>query len=107
VAAWVYMLRCADGSYYVGCTTNIDQRYGQHLAGECNYTPLRLPVVMVWSDEFQSVLDAIDAERQIKRWSRLKKEALIRGDYEALPRLSKRGFRPASFETPAGAGSSG
>ena len=107
MAAWVYMLRCADGSYYVGCTTNLDQRWGQHLAGECAFTSIRRPIEMVWSDEFQDVMDAADAERRIKRWSRLKKEALIRREYDALPRLSRRGFRPASFETPAGAGSSG
>ena len=64
-------------------------------------------VRMVWSDEFQGIADAIDVERQIKRWSRLKKETLVRGEYDALPGLSKRGFRPASFETPADAGSSG
>jgi putative endonuclease len=108
VAAWVYLLECADGSYYTGCTTNIEQRYGEHQAGiKCAYTSTRRPVRMVWADEFQSVLDAIDSERQIKRWSRAKKEALIRGDFGALPGLSKRGFRPASFETPAKAGSSG
>jgi putative endonuclease len=102
LAAWVYMLRCADGSYYVGCTTNIDQRYGEHQAGiNCAYTSIRRPLEMVWADEFQGIADAIDVERQIKRWSRMKKEALIRGDYAALPGLSRRGFRPASFETPA------
>jgi len=102
VAAWTYILRCADGSYYTGCSTNLDQRYGEHQAGlNCGYTSTRRPIVMVWADEFQSIHDAIDAELQIKRWSRAKKEALIRGDYDALPHLSKRGFRPASFETPA------
>jgi putative endonuclease len=102
------MLKCADGSYYVGCTTNIDQRFGEHQAGiNCAYTSIRRPLEMVWAGEFQGIADAIDAERQIKRWSRVKKEALIRGDYEALPGLSRRGCRPASFVTPADAGSSG
>ena len=108
MAAWTYMLRCADGSYYVGCTTNLDQRLGQHQAGvNCAYTSMRRPVEIVWAEEFQSLADAIGAERRIKGWSRLKKEALVRRDYEALPMLSRRGFRPASFETPADAGSSG
>jgi putative endonuclease len=108
MAAWVYILRCADGSYYTGCTTNIDQRFGQHQAGiNCAYTSIRRPVVMVWAEEHQHIRDAIDNERQIKRWSRRKKEALINGDYAALPALARRGFRPASFETPADAGSSG
>ena len=102
MAAWVYILECADGSYYTGCTTNIDERYGQHQAGVMRaYTSTRRPVTMVWADEFQGIADAIDSERQIKGWSRAKKQALIRGDYAALPGLSKRGFRPASFETAA------
>lgn len=102
MAAWVYILKCADGSYYTGCTTNIDQRFGEHQAGiDCAYTSVRRPLVMIWAQEYQSILDAIDGERQIKRWSRAKKEALIRGDYDALPALSRRGFRPACFETPA------
>jgi predicted GIY-YIG superfamily endonuclease len=102
VTAWVYILRCADGSYYTGCTTHIDQRFGEHQAGiKCAYTSIRRPVQMVWADEFQGIADAIDSERQIKRWSRAKKEALIRGDYAALPGLSRRGYRPASFETAA------
>jgi predicted GIY-YIG superfamily endonuclease len=74
VAAWVYLLKCADGSYYVGCTTNIDQRFGQHEAGEMpGYTSTRRPVEMLWSEEFQTVDDAIVVERQIKGWSRAKK----------------------------------
>jgi predicted GIY-YIG superfamily endonuclease len=102
MAAWVYILVCADGSYYAGCTTNIDQRYGEHQAGiNCAYTSLRRPVVMVWAEEAQDINSAIAVERQIKGWSRAKKEALIRGDYAALPGLSKRGYRPASFETAA------
>jgi hypothetical protein len=56
---------------------------------------------MVWADEFQGIADAIDCERQIKRRSRLKKEALIRADFAALKTFAGRGFRPASFETPA------
>jgi putative endonuclease len=105
--AWVYILRCSDDSYYTGCTTNLDQRFGEHQAGiNCSYTSIRRPLTMVWADE-GDLSWVIDVERQIKRWSRAKKEALIRGDYAALPALSRRGFRPASFETPAGAGSSG
>ncbi len=95
MAAWAYILRCADGSYYTGCTTDIDQRLGEHQAGvHESYTASRLPVEMVWADEFQTIHDAIDAERQIKGWSRAKKEALIRRDYDALPGLSKSGFKP-------------
>ena len=66
--AWVYILECADGSFYTGCTTNLEQRYGEHLAGiNCAYTSVRRPLKMVWAQENQSILDAIDNERQIKR----------------------------------------
>ena len=93
--SWVYILRCSDDSYYTGCTTNLEQRFGQHLAGEIpGYTATRRPLEMVWAQECQDVLDAINAERQIKGWSRAKKEALIAQDWDRLSSLAKRGFRP-------------
>ena len=96
MAAWTYMLRCADRSYYVGCTTNIDQRLGEHQAGTFGgYTASRRPVEMVWADEFPTIDDAIAAERQLKGWSRAKKEALIRGDFGRLPGLSGSRFKRA------------
>ena len=80
---FVYMLRCADGSYYVGLTrAGLDKCIGEHAFGRypnC-YTFRRRPVVLVWSQEFQRLIDAIACERQIKGWRRAKKEALIRGD---------------------------
>ena len=98
MTAWAYMLRCADGSYYVGCTTNVDQRLGEHQAGTFGgYTASRRPVEMVWADEFPTIDDAIAVERQLKGWSRAKKEALIRGDFGRLPGLSKKGFKPSSL----------
>ena len=98
-ASWTYILLCSDGSYYVGCTTNLLQRFGEHQAGTHDgYTAARRPVTMVWSDEFPSLDQAIDWERRLKRWSRKKKEAVIRGEFELLPSLSKKGFKPsASF----------
>ena len=99
MASWVYILRCADASYYVGCTTDIDQRLGQHQGGVFDgYTASRRPVVMVWAEEFQTIDQAITVERQIKRWSRLKKEALIRGDFEGLHAFSKKGFKPSAVK---------
>jgi putative endonuclease len=96
MAAWVYILKCSDGSYYVGCTTNLDQRLNQHGDGTFGgYTSTRRPVQMVWSNEFWDVNEAISYEQRVKRWSRAKKEALIRGEYGRLPGLSARGFRPA------------
>jgi predicted GIY-YIG superfamily endonuclease len=97
VSARTYILLCADGSYYTGCTTNLEQRLGQHQAGEIDgYTSLRRPVRLVWSEEYQTIQDAIAAERQVKGWSRRKKAALIERRHEALPLLSKRGFKPHS-----------
>ena len=96
MAAWVYILKCSDRSYYVGCTTNLGQRLNQHGDGTFGgYTSARRPVQMVWSNEFQDINDATSFERREKRWSRAKKEALIRGDYGSLPALSARGFRPS------------
>ena len=94
MAAWTYMLRCRDGSYYVGCTTNLEQRMGEHLAGvHEGYTSARLPVELVWSENFQHINDAIAAERQIKGWSRAKKSALIAGDWQRVQALSVRASR--------------
>ena len=85
------MLRCADGSFYVGCTTNLDQRMGEHQAGvHEGYTADRRPVELVWVETFQTIHDAIDCERQLKGWSRAKKMALISGDYTAIARLASR-----------------
>ena len=92
---WTYILRCADGSYYVGSARRgLDQRIGEHNAGTYGgYTSTRRPVVLVWAQHFLIITDAIAVERQINAWSRAKKEALIRGDYDALKLLSKRGSR--------------
>jgi putative endonuclease len=93
---WLYILRCADGSYYVGTSRaeDLDTRVSQHNQGTLpGYTSTRRPVTLVYSAHFERILDAIASERQIKGWSRAKKEALIRGDFEALPGLSKRGLR--------------
>jgi putative endonuclease len=90
--AHVYMLRCADDSYYVGSArSGLERRLAEHNSGTYGgYTSKRLPVVIVWSEHFLNITDAIAAERQIKGWSRSKKEALIRGDYELIRLLAKR-----------------
>jgi putative endonuclease len=88
--AWLYILKCADGSYYTGSTNNLDSRITQHIRGEgCEYTCKRLPVKLVYTEEFQSEHEAFLRERQVKGWSRAKKEALIRGDFDALVELSR------------------
>jgi predicted GIY-YIG superfamily endonuclease len=88
---WVYVLRCADDSYYVGHTDNLEMRLAQHQAGElAGYTKTRRPVQLVYSDTFGSRDEAFAAEQQLKGWSRKKKEALVRGDWDQLRRLAKR-----------------
>jgi putative endonuclease len=90
--AYVYILRCADGSYYTGTARQgLEQRIAEHNAGRYDgYTAARRPVEWVLSQWFERIADAVAAERQIKGWSRAKKEALIRGDFEALRVLAKR-----------------
>jgi len=90
----VYILRCADGSYYTGLTKqDLEARVWEHnnLPDEKSYTAKRRPVTLVFTETYDRIVDAIERERQIKGWSRRKKEALIRLDYEGLPELSRRG----------------
>jgi predicted GIY-YIG superfamily endonuclease len=87
---FVYMLRCSDGHYYVGHTDDLNQRIAQHESGaipSC-FTFSRRPLILVYSQDFQTRDDAFCAEMQIKGWSRKKKEALIRGEWEELSRLA-------------------
>lgn len=87
---WVYILRCADGSYYTGHTDSLEARISLHQSGDCEgYTASRLPVELVWSQECTTREEALAAERQIKGWSRKKKEALMRGDWEEVSRLAQ------------------
>lgn len=81
MAFWTYMLRCADGHYYVGHTDDLDARMVAHQSGTLGgYTHSRRPVALVWSETFAVREEALAAERQIKGWSRAKKQALIDGD---------------------------
>ncbi|CAG9931626.1 GIY-YIG nuclease family protein [Candidatus Nitrotoga arctica] len=90
---WVYILRCADGSYYTGHTDNLERRIAQHQAGECEgYTATRRPVELTWSQECVMREDALSAEMQIKGWSRKKKEAMMRSDWTEVSRLAKSKF---------------
>ena len=77
---WVYILRCADNSYYTGHSDNLENRIAKHMSGEIEgYTSTRLPVRLVFSEEFATREEALTCELQIKGWSRKKKEALMRG----------------------------
>ncbi|TVZ60173.1 putative endonuclease [Flavobacteriaceae bacterium MAR_2010_105] len=91
---YVYVLQCADNSYYTGITSNLTQRMTEHESGKHkdSYTYSRRPIQLVFYAEFTNVEIAISTEKQIKKWSRAKKEALIRGDFEALPNLAKKTF---------------
>lgn len=88
----VYIVRCSDNSYYIGVTNTVALRIAQHERGDdasC-YTFTRRPLTLVYTADFSEITDAIAFEKQIKRWSRKKKEALIAGEYERLPSLSER-----------------
>ena len=87
----VYILRCADGSYYVGRTDDLEGRAKAHNDGRgARYTSMRRPVQLVYSESYDSLAKAIERERQLKRWSHSKKQALIVGDAARLKQLSKR-----------------
>ncbi len=87
---FVYIVKCSDESYYTGVTSNLEQRINEHNYGIFKgYTSKRLPVTLVFSNRFSDVREAIRAEKQIKGWSRAKKEALIEDDFEKLVKLSK------------------
>ncbi|MEN8194829.1 MAG: GIY-YIG nuclease family protein [Bacteroidota bacterium] len=88
--AWVYILKCADGKYYTGSTTNLSIRLAEHRAKKYKgFTSYRLPIELVYSAEFNSYHEAFQIERQIKKWSRAKKEALIKNDYDELHKLAE------------------
>ncbi|MFN4299871.1 MAG: GIY-YIG nuclease family protein [Thermaurantimonas sp.] len=86
---YMYILECADGSYYTGSTTNLELRLAQHQAGEgANHTRKRLPVKLVYFEEYARIDEAFYREKQVQGWSRKKKEALINGTPELLPQLA-------------------
>ena len=97
MGAYVYILRCADDSFYVGSTrANLEHRVAEHNAGTYGgWTKSRRPVALIYSEHFDRIVDAIAAERRLKGWCRAKKAALIRGDFDALRRLTRsHGLRP-------------
>lgn len=88
--SWVYILECSDGTYYTGCTTNLEQRINQHKEGFYEgYTSKRRPVELLWFEKFGTLDNALQAEQQIKGWSRSKKEALMNDDFELLHELAQ------------------
>jgi predicted GIY-YIG superfamily endonuclease len=90
MAFWTYMLRCVDGHYYVGHADDLDSRIAGHQSGLTGgYTRSRRSVALVWHQDFPSRAEVLAAERQIKGWSRAKKQALIAGDWESISRLAR------------------
>ncbi len=86
----MYILKCANGAYYTGSTKYLELRLEQHQKGEgANFTRKHLPVVLVYYEEFDRIDEAFYREKQVQGWSRKKKEALINGEHQMLPRLSK------------------
>jgi len=93
MGAFVYVLQCVDGSYYVGSATGDDlsKRVSEHQFGTYKgYTYTRRPVRLVWSEHFERITDAIAIERKIKGWSRAKKAALVKGDWAEIKFYAKR-----------------
>ena len=87
---WAYILHCRGGKFYAGHTDNLEKRIGEHQSGIVEgFTRDHLPVKLVWTQEFPTRYEALRAERQIKGWSRAKKMALIRGDWDLVSKLAK------------------
>ena len=88
---FMYILKFSDGSYYTGSTVNLEIRFHQHQQGEgANYTKKRLPVELIYFEEYSRIDEAFYREKQVQHWSRKKKEALIDGKYSDLPELAKK-----------------
>lgn len=108
MAFYCYILRCSDDSYYTGQTEDLDVRLAQHERGtfdDC-YTYTRRPLTLVWSQDFGTRYEAVEAERRIKGWSRSKKEALIAGDWDGVSVLARNWQVGAGPSTGLGTGPS-
>ena len=91
---FTYILECSDKSFYTGSTNNLEKRLWEHNNGlGANYTKRRLPVKLVYYEEYNRIDEAFYREKQIQGWSRKKKIALIEGKPELLPKLAKKVFR--------------
>ena len=86
----MYILRCSDGSYYTGSTRDLEGRLYEHQNGLGTvFTKKRLPIKLVYCEEFERIDDAFYREKQVQGWSRAKKEVLIQGQYDLVPKLAK------------------
>ena len=91
---YVYILKCSDNTYYTGVTSNLDNRLIEHQSGKHkdSYTFSRRPVKLMFYAEFTNIEIAITTEKQIKKWSKAKKKAIINNQFEELPNLAKKDF---------------
>ena len=86
---FMYILICSDGSYYTGSTIDLEKRINEHQNGNgANHTKKRLPIELVYFEEFERIDLAFNREKQVQKWSRIKKEALIENNKNMLPELS-------------------
>jgi putative endonuclease len=93
IMPYMYILECCDRSYYTGSTWDINRRVWEHQHGQgANYTKKRLPVKLIYCEEYERIDEAFYREKQVQGWSRKKKLALIDGRYEDLPKLAKKVF---------------
>jgi putative endonuclease len=99
--AWMYILKCCDSTYYTGSTTDLSLRLEQHQTGwGANYTSKRLPVELVYFEEYDRIDEAFYREKQVQGWSRAKKSALIESRQSALPALSRNRTWNSKMATP-------
>jgi putative endonuclease len=91
---YMYILECSDGTYYTGSTKYLDLRIEQHQSGEgAKYTAKRLPIKLIYYEEYDRIDDAFYREKQVQGWSRKKKDALIKGQLNLLHKLAKKVFK--------------
>jgi len=89
IKGWMYILLCSDDSYYTGSTTDLEKRITQHQSGQgANHTKKRLPIKLIYFEEYDRIDLAFYREKQVQGWSRKKKEALINGEFDLLPKLA-------------------
>jgi putative endonuclease len=94
---WAYMLHCNGGRLYIGQTDNLERRIGEHESGLIpGFTRDYAPVKLIWSQHFPTRIEALEAERKLKGWSRAKKLALVRGDWSLISALAKGKDRPST-----------
>ena len=94
---WAYLLHCRGGYFYAGHTDHLERRIADHRSGQMpGFASAHLPVELVWSQEFTTRYEALQAERRIKGWSRAKKLALIRDDWGEISNLSKKKGSPST-----------